>query len=237
SRAQRIVVADPLGASLNPRFSDDGRRLFWSVKEKTGRRVRQSALGRTPGSENPFAGWHLAIADFERPEGGRAEIERRVDLYRGEGGYFEAQAMLGDTILFSHTPGGQRFVESLYRARSDGSDRVALTAVPSTAWNASGMPSPGRSLVTFTSSRSFDWSYARDKRSKLRLELWALTGGGDLVQLTDFNKELPDQSKRVIVADHAWGPSGRDIAVYSSAIGGDGTVRQRITILSLNEAF
>ncbi|MEE9609355.1 MAG: hypothetical protein V3U03_16565, partial [Myxococcota bacterium] len=42
SRAQRIVVADPLGASLNPRFSDDGRRLFWSVKEKTGRRVRQS---------------------------------------------------------------------------------------------------------------------------------------------------------------------------------------------------
>jgi hypothetical protein len=107
--AQRIVETEYLGASLHPHFSDTGDRLFWTVRESTGKKIRQRLFLKTPGKENPWDGWHLAIADFKRDVSGKVKLTQRINI----------------------------------------------TESPAT-WEKHGEPSPGGSLVTFNSSRSFD---------------------------------------------------------------------------------
>src|SRR5262245_33457189 len=62
SWAEPLVTSGALGAALSPQISRDGTRLAWSVRRATGRRIPQKAGQRTPGSENPWEGWHLAVA-------------------------------------------------------------------------------------------------------------------------------------------------------------------------------
>ena len=160
-------------ASLHPHFSDTGDRLFWTVRKSTGKKIRQRLFHQTPGKENPWDGWHLVIANFKRDFSGKAKLTNRIDLYRGEGGIFESHALRSDVIWFSHTKSGRPLVDDIYRARWDGTQRVNITKSPGT-WEEHGEPSPGGSLVTFNSSRSFDWKNPPDTAKTLRLEpLWA----------------------------------------------------------------
>lgn len=233
--AQRIVESEYLGASLHPHFSETGDRLFWAVREATGKKIRQRLFQRTPGQENPWDGWYLAIADFKRDFSGKAKLTNRSDLYRGEGGFFESHALRSDLIWFSHTQSGRPFVDDIYRARWDGTGRVNVTKSPGT-WEEHGEPSPGGSLVAFNSSRSFDWKNPPDTAKTLRLELWAReTRTGNIFRLTDFNKQLASR-ERVLTSDYAWGPSGRQIAVYYATFG-RGSVTQKIDILSLDRSY
>jgi hypothetical protein len=235
SWAQRIVEAEYLGASLHPHFSDTGDRLFWTVRESTGKKIRQRLFHKTPGRENPWDGWHLTISDFEHGAAGTAKLTNRVDLYRGEGGFFESHALRGDVIWFSHTKSGRPLVDDIYRARWDGTRRVNITKSPGT-WEEHGELSPGGSLVTFNSSRGFDWKNPPDMARTLRLELWAREmNTGTFFRLTDFNSRLSGNG-RILTSDYAWSPSGRQIAVYYATFG-RGAVTQTIDILSLDRAY
>jgi hypothetical protein len=233
--AQRLIETEYLGASLHPHFSDTGDRLFWTVRESTGKKIRQRLFLKTPGKENPWDGWYLAIADFKRDLSGKAKLTDRIDLYRGEGGFFESHALRSGVIWFSHTQSGRPLVDDIYRARWDGTGRVNITKSPAT-WEEHGEPSPAGSLLTFNSSRSFDWKNPPDTAKTLRLELWARqTRTGNIFRLTDFNKQLAN-GERVLTSDYAWSPSGREIAVYYATFG-RGSVTQKIDILRLDRAY
>jgi hypothetical protein len=113
--------------------------------------------------------------------------------------------------------------------------RVNITKSPGT-WEEHAEPSPGAFLVTFNSSRSFDWRNPPDTAKTLRLELWARqVSTGNVFRLTDFNRQLEDRG-RVLTSDYAWSPSGREIAVYY-AIFGRGSITQKIDILRLDRAY
>lgn len=233
--AQQLIETEYLGASLHPHFSDSGDRLFWAVRQSTGKKIRQRIFQKTPGKENPWDGWHLAIADFNRDVSRKAKLTHRIDLYRGEGGFFESHALKSDVIWFSHTKGGRPLVDDIYRARRDGTQRVNITKSPAT-WEEHGEPSPWGSLVTFNSSRSFDWKNPPDTAKTLRLELWARQAStGNIFRLTDFNKPLADRG-RVLTSDYAWGPSGREVAVYYATFG-QGSITQKIDIVRLDRAY
>lgn len=235
SWAQMLVEAEYLGASLHPHFSDSGDRLFWTVRESTGKKIPQRLFDKTPGRENPWDGWHLAVANFNRNIGGAARLTKRIDLYRGEGGFFESHALKEDVIWFSHTKNGRPFVDDIYRARVDGTQRVNITNSPGT-WEEHGEPSPKGSLVTFNSSRSFDWKNPPDTAGTLRLELWARRmKSGTFVRLTNFNEQLAGR-RRVLTSDYAWSPSGREIAVYYATFD-RGPISQAIDILFLDRPY
>jgi Tol biopolymer transport system component len=235
SWAQRLVESEFLGASLHPHFSDSGDRLFWTVRESTGKKIPQRLFLKTPGRENPWDGWHLAIANFERKAGEKAMLSHRIDLYQREGGFFESHALKGEVIWFSHTKNGRPFVDDIYRARSDGTQRVNITNSPGT-WEEHGELSPHGSLVTFNSSRGFDWKHPPDMAKTLRLELWARQmNTGKTIRITDFNKQSAGRG-RVLTSDYAWSPSGREIAVYYATFG-RGAITQAIDILRLDRNY
>jgi hypothetical protein len=234
-QGQRLLESEYLGACLHPHFSDTGDRLFWTVRESTGKKIPQRLFLKTPGQENPWDGWHLAIANFDRNVDGKATLSHRTDLYRKEGGFFESHALKGDVIRFSHTKNGRPFVDDIYRARSDGTQRVNITRSPGT-WEEHGELSPHGSLVTFNSSRGFDWKHPPDTAKTLRLELWARQlNTGRTIRITDFNKQLAG-SGRILTSDYAWSSSGREIAVYYATFG-RGSITQAIDILRLDRAY
>jgi hypothetical protein len=233
--SQRLVETEYLGASLHPHFSDTGDQLFWTVRESTGKKIRQRLFHKTPGKENPWDGWHLVIADFKRDLAGRATLTNHHHLFREEGGFFESHALTAGMIWFSHTKSGRPLVDDIYYARWDGTQRVNITKSPGT-WEEHGEPSPQGSLVTFNSSRSFDWKNPPDMAKTLRLELWARHAGtGNFFMLTNFNRQL-NSRERVLTSDYAWGPNGNEIAVYYATFGRN-SISQKIDILRLNSAY
>ena len=235
--AANSATEDALGNIVVSRrtLTAHGGRLFWTVREPTGKKIRQRLFHKTPGKENPWDGWHLAIANFKRDFSGTAKLTNRSDLYRGEGGFFESHALKSDVIWFSHTKGGRPLVDDIYRARWDGTRRVNITKSPAT-WEEHGEPSPKGTLVTFNSSRSFDWKNPPDTAKTLRLELWACQmSTGNIFRLTDFNQPRTDR-RRVLTSDYAWGPLGREIAVYYATFG-EGSITQKIDILHLDRAY
>ena len=205
------------------------------MRKSTGKKIRQRLFQQTPGKENPWDGWHLAIADLNRDVSGKAKLTHRIDLYRGQGGFFESHALRSGVIWFSHTKGGRPLVDDIYRASWDGTQRINITKSLGT-WEEHGELSPGGSLVTFNSSRSFDWKNPPDTAKTLRLELWARQAStGNIFRMTDFNKQLAGRG-RVLTSDYAWGPFGREIAVYYATFG-QGSITQKIDILSLDQAY
>ena len=81
-----------------------------------------------------------------------------------------------------------------------------------------------------------DWKNPPDTARTLRLELWARQmSTGNIFRPTDFNKQLADRG-RVLTSDYAWGPLGREIAVYYATFS-RGLVTQKIDILSLDRTY
>lgn len=232
---QKLVSVEKLGASLHPHFSDNGERLFWTARRSTGRKIRQRMLDRTPGGENPWDGWYLSIARFVMPVQSKAQLLERVNLYEHEGGFYESHALRGNTIWFSHTTGGRPFVDDVYYARADGAGRINITRSPST-WEEHVEESPGGRLMTFNSSRAFDWRHPPDLAASLRLELWARrVDTGQTHQLTRLN-ERAKPGTRILTSDYAWGPGGQEIAFYYATFG-EGQPAQTIEILRLDRRY
>ena len=199
------------------------------------RKIPQRLFHKTPGAENPWDGWQLAIANFRRSASGKAKLSERVDLFRGQGGFFESHALKKDMIRYSRTKGGRPFVDDIFRAQWDGTRRVNITRSPGT-WEEHGEPSPNGQLVTFNSSRSFDWKHPPDTAGSLRLELWAQhTSTEKIFRLTNFNKQAAGH-ERILTSDYAWSPSGKEIVVYYATFG-RGSVTQKIDILHLDRAY
>lgn len=235
--AQRLVTVGECAGSLHPQFSDSGDRLFWAVRQRTN--VPISASEPTPCDENPWDGWHPAVANFAWPPPWNllrpASLAGQVDLYQGEGGFFETHALVGNTIWFSHTPAGLPYVDDSYTAAADGTGRANITRSTPT-WDEHAQPSPGGRAVAFNSSRGFPWSHPPDLVDTLRLELWATLDGGAPVRLTKLNASSALSRTRVLTSDFAWGPSGQEIVLYHADVSGSATT-QVIEILTLDQAY
>ena len=172
----------------------------------------------TPGQENPWDGWFLSHAAFTRPETGPATLSDRVDLFQGEGGFYESHAISEERIWFSHTAGGAYYVDDCYSAALDGSDLSNHTNSPTT-WEEHCHPGPDGTLA-FNSSRSEDWDYSRgDRATSLRLELWLQEEGGAPQRLTRYNDEA-GRRPRVVTSDFAWGPGGAELLAYRVEVRG-----------------
>ena len=195
----------------------------------------KSRIAAKRGGGSNWGGWHLEIADFERPEGGPAVLSNRVKLFEGEGGWYGSTALIGDTIWFSHTPDGQHFVDEPYRAKDDGGAREKVLD-DGDSWEDQGEPSPWGSLFTYRSSRPSPYFHSTSRIGKLRLDLWALTRDGERVELTVYNQPMLP-TKRVLLYDYAWSPDGREIAVYTLTYEVHTDPRHTIEILRLNDAF
>jgi hypothetical protein len=235
SWVEEIVAVEKSESAMAPHFSETGDRLFWSARVPTGVKQQQGMLNQAPGGESPWNGWYLSIADFERPEGGRAKISNRVDLYKDEKGWFGATALTGDTIWFAHTPDGHGYIDEPYRAKVDGSEREKVVSA-GRSWDDQGQPSPWGSLFTYRSSQPYAWKSGQTPIGTLRLELWALTRDQERVVLTTYNKPV-SRTKRVLLYDYAWGPRGRQIAMYTLTYQVRAQPRHLIEILRLNDAF
>jgi len=91
-------------------------------------------------------------------------------------------------------------------------------------------------LITFNSSRNFGWKNPLDTARTLRLDLWAReVSTGNVFRLTNFNQELNIRG-RVLTSDYAWGPTGREIAVYYATFGSN-SINQNIDILHLDRPY
>jgi hypothetical protein len=236
SWAERIEAVDRLGGSMSPVFSELGDRLFWSSRQDSHplQPYPQGPLNRTPGRQNPWDGWRLVVADFERPPGGPAVLSNRRELYGDEIGIKRAAALVGETLWFSLTPGPNGLVDEIFRAPLDDGQRVSLFESPKT-WEEQPQPSPWGTLVAYRSSLPTAWEFPPHPVGTLRLELWALTRDGRRLPLTALNNM--DRRRRVLVQDFAWGPTGQEIAVYTNRLEPGHAPRHAIEILELNAAF
>jgi len=236
SWAEPLVSVGPLGASLAPRLSRDGTRLAWSVRRPTGRRIPQKTGQRTPGAENPWEGWHLATAKIEIGRGGRPRLGPRVELFRSapSGGFYEAEALVGDTLWFSHTSRGAPYVDDVYQLNLTGGEPVNLTSSPG-IWDEHAKPSPGGKLVAFDSSAPFEWRHPPDLASSLRLELFVLDRQGRRFRISGLDETLAAAGGgRAVAGDFAWGPGGKEIALSYAFFSPDGALSQRIEVIELD---
>ncbi len=238
SWAQPLVSVGSLGASLGPQISRDGTRLVWSVRRSTGRRIPQKAGQRTPGAEDPWEGWHLAIAKIERGRSGRPQLAASTALFQGApgGGRFEADALVGDTLWFSRSARGAPYVDDIYRVNLTGGAPENLTRSPG-VWDSGAKPSPDGLTVAYVSSAASDWHHPPDLASSLRLELFALGRGGGRSRISSLNNALASEGAgdgRAVAGDHAWGPKGKEIALAYAVFTPDGALSQRIEVIELD---
>ena len=234
--AEPLVSVGPLGASLAPRLSRDGTRLAWSVRRPTGRRIPQKAGVRTPGAENPWEGWHLAIAKIEIGRSGRPRLGPHTTLFQGApgGGFYEAEALVGDTLWFSHTPRAAPYVDDVYQVKLTGGQPVNVTNSPG-IWDEHAKPSPLGKLVAFNSSAASEWRHPPDLVSSLRLELFVLDRKGRRFRISGLGDQLAAEGGgRAVAGEFAWGPGGKQIALAYAFFSPDGTLSQRIEVIELD---
>lgn len=238
SWAEPLISAGPLGASLAPRVSRDGTRLVWSVRRSTGRRIPQKTGQRTPGAENPWDGWHIAHAKIEVGPSGHPRLAARSALFQDSagGGFYQADALVGDTLWFSHSARGAPYVDDVYRVKLSGGVPENLTRSPG-VWDALADPSPKGRLVAWVSSAASEWRHPPDLASSLRLELFVLGQQGRRSRISALNDVLEHEGTgRAVAGDHAWGPDGKQIALAYAVFGTDGTLSRRIEVIELDES-
>lgn len=237
SWAQPLVSTGALGASLSPQVSRDGTKLAWSVRRATGRRIPQKAGQRTPGAENPWEGWHLAVAKLEVGANGRPRLGPSTALFQGAagGGRFEADALVGDTLWFSRSARAAPYVDDVQRATLPNGAPENLTRSPG-VWDECAKPSPGGQLFAWVSSAAFDWRHPPDLANSLRLELFVQDRAGRRTRISSLNNALEAEGKegRALAGDHAWGPRGKEIALAYAVFTTDGALSQRIDVIELD---
>jgi hypothetical protein len=237
SWAEPLVATGSLGASLSPQISRDGTKLAWSVRRTTGRRIPQKAGQRTPGAENPWEGWHLAVAKLEVGKPGRPRLGPIAAHLKGAagGGRFEADALVGDTLWFSRSARAAPYVDDVFRLNLAGGAPENLTRSPG-VWDDGAKPSPGGQVFAYVSSAAFDWRHPPDLANSLRLELFVQDRAGKRSRISSLNNALEMEGKdgRALAGDHAWGPRGKEIALAYAVFTTDGMLSRRIDVIELD---
>ncbi len=235
SRAERLIALGRFEGVMSAFFSAEGERLVWSQREPAQRPDAELVSGRASKREEPFQGWTIVTAELRVPAEGPAQLENRRELFRGESGVKRPSALVGQTLWFAHTRGFQRFVDEIWRFDLADGSRENLSRSPRT-WEEQALPSPWGSLLGYRSSLPYGWRMGPHRPNTMRLELWVQDAEGQRTQLTSKNR-TGDNSLRVLVQDFAWGPTGREIAIYTANFGRDREPRHEIEILRLNHAF
>lgn len=236
SWVQKVVSAPLGGAVLEPRFSEDGLLLAWGDRRSTGKRIAQSRDPRqqTPAAENPWDGWALAIADVVPRPGARVGLANRRTLLARRDGYVEPSAFVGGRIWHARNQSGLPLIDEIRNVDKDGQNSVQIWR-SSGIWKDRPVPSPLGRLIAVGSSEGFDWHFPPDLANTLRTELWMVDTDGNAQQITRYNGGLRP-SERALSVDHAWGPTGNEIAVHS-VITGIGQARREVHILTLDQAY
>jgi len=213
--AKRIWTTDLNHAALHPHFSHDGTKLIFAERIPTG--VKIPGMGeRTPGGENHWDGWQIKIANFDTET---MEIINSTAIKSNGNGFYETNDFYnGEEFTYSFTLNGQPYVDDLYSVKTDGTNVVHIIN-SSTTWEEHGTFSPaGTGDFVFLSSR-FDptWTAPSSKPDTVALELFLKKTNGDIVQLTEMNKNA-DLNTRYLVSDYDWDKDGERIVIQIAPI-------------------
>ncbi len=200
---------------LGPRFSHDGKRLFWA--EKIGSATREA----------PFGQWQLDIAEFVA-EGGVPRLQNVQSFRPGNGLFYEAHGFTADDrqVLFSADVGlPTPFALDVFAYDLASGELRNLTDSPD-QWDEHAASSPSGRKIAFMSSRpypSFDPArFSVTNLSVLQTEEFLMDpDGSNWQQLTYFNQpgypESTDEHSVAAVA--SWSPDGASLAVAQFLVG------------------
>jgi hypothetical protein len=190
-----LIWATPQGyAALHPQFNADGTKLIFAE------RIVTDAV-----PPNPWDNWRIRMADVDLSRAGTDKLFNVATLLPNGSGFYETHEFTSNgRIVYSHTDGGQAYVDDIYTANADGTSPVNLTNSPAT-WDEHGHFSPFNQALAFVSSR-FDPNSGT--ALTLRTELYVSPPGGTPQRLTFYNKTDTD---KYIVKDFDWNRSGTKI--------------------------
>ncbi|HET7768889.1 MAG TPA: hypothetical protein VFN74_08925 [Chloroflexota bacterium] len=209
------VARDTFSGSLHPHFSNDGRKLLWTDFEAF---------------SGVFFDSRLAVADLVFTSG----VPALANLQHFNPGpqpvFIETHGWgPGDAwVYFACTPKAGMADENMDICRMDFATPTVVTRMTASSgidgepgeWDEHGHLSPAFDAYTWMSSRGFGTAPGTPYRDWLKTELWLRVTASSAPQgpqrLTFFNQPGHAQyrGERVIVADHAWSPDGREIAIY-----------------------
>jgi hypothetical protein len=213
--AKRIWITDLNHAALHPHFSHEGTKLIFAERIPTGLII--PGIGElTPGGENFWNGWQIRVADFD-PE--YMEIIESTAIKPNGNGFYETNDFFNDNeFTYSFTAHGQAYVDDLYSVKTDVANVVHIINSPTT-WEEHGTFSPaGTGDFVFLSSR-FDptWTAPSSKPETISLELFLKKTNGDIVQLTEMNKNA-DINTKYLVSDYDWDKDGKRIVIQIAPV-------------------
>ena len=200
---------------LGPRFSRDGKRLFWA--EKIGSATKEA----------PFGQWQLDIADFVE-EGGVPRLQNIQSFRPGNGLFYEAHGFTADDrqVLFAADVGlPTPFALDVFAYDLASGELRNLTNSPD-QWDEHAVSSPTGRKIAFMSSRpypSFDPArFSVTNLSILQTEEFLMDpDGSHWQQLTHFNEPgYPESTaEHSVAAVASWSPDGASLAVAQFLVG------------------
>jgi hypothetical protein len=234
AHAERVLEFSTFQGVMSAFFAAEGDRLVWSERSSTG---SVDYMPDRPGRkiEDPFQGWTLVTARFEKEPGRAHQLSERHEWLRGEPGVKRPSALIGQTLWFAHTRGFQRFVDELWTLNLETQQRANLSRSPRT-WEEQALPSPWGSLFAYRTSLPYGWRMGPHRPNRMRLELWVEDAKGTRTQLT-FKNQTGNNDLRALVYDAAWGPTGREIATYTARYEEGQEPRFPIEIIRLGQSY
>lgn len=237
TRAERIWTSGPRHAALHPHISDDGRLIVFAERRPTERVTRRlfhpwSALG----GQNPWDGWGIHIASLNIRATGEAMLSRHRRVTPNGPGFYETHSVSdAGRIVYSYTSGGAAYVDDIFELDGPAGEVRRLVDSPTT-WDEHGAFSPDGKRLAFISSRADPgWHAPRSKPNTLTTELFLRDAGGQVHQLTSFNRDRKGAT-RYLVSDSDWDRSGRRIGFQLALIGKSGKAESpQIWLLEFDE--
>ena len=210
------VARDTFSGSLHSHFSLDGRSLLWTDFEAF---------------SGVFFDARLAVADLAFTGGTPSLVNFRHFNPGPQPVFVETHGWgpMSSWVYFACTPEAGMADENMDICRMDFSTPTAVIRLTTSSgldgepgdWDEHGHLSPSFDAYSWMSSRGFGTVPGTPYRDWLKTELWLnVTPSGSQPQapqrLTFFNQpgHAHYRGERVIVADHAWSPDGREIAIY-----------------------
>lgn len=220
--AEQLLTSPTNGAILHPHLSKSGDKLIWADREATGVQMGVWIAAGAPGGENPWAGWRIAVADFDinaAPGNKISNIQYLFDSGAASTrGFYETHGFYANDsrITWSRTLNGDHYVDDIFSCRLDGTDVQQIVDSPTT-WDEHGLWAPGETAMAFNSSRAdAGWSFPGSAADTLTLEVFLLEGT-QVSQLTEFNA-TGSASKRYITSDLDWDRGGTRMIVQMVAV-------------------
>ncbi|MEJ2133107.1 MAG: hypothetical protein P8Y95_16125, partial [Gammaproteobacteria bacterium] len=223
--AKRIWETPKGLAALHPQFSADGRTLIFAERVPTGRKLRRPiARALAPGGENQWTGWRIHQAQFDITT---MTLSRHRTMKPNGEGFYETHGFHARSVVYSHTDGGQTYVDDIFTTRFGRGASRNLTNSPHT-WDEHGQFSPLGDFAFISSRIDPTLEFPGPRPSELRTELFVKAPDGAIRQITDMNQR---KGRRIAVSDFDWDRDGRRIAFQVAVI--DGSVNPEVWVVSL----